>query len=652
MNSKKTLQVADTLHGSIQISKFEKQIISTHAFNRLHNILQNSTVYLTYPANHTKRFAHSLGVMHLGGEMFKYSVINAEDNIREDFLNKINEQISILIKDTNFNSFLRERLGGYIDDEEINNFNEILPQDPLFPSIVPSCIDKDKYFFAYCVLLQSVRCAALLHDIGHPPFSHITEFALKDIIDTLTNKEEEKTPREINFLEVTDQYSSNKGKIDLHEKIGNRITDRLLKNILRLEKDNISNNEDAKQHLFYLLVNQFTNFILEDKKDEQGQSSIFANIHRIIDGSIDCDRLDYVSRDTNSSSSNKGKIEYDRLINSMKMMKDENQNFVFCFDMRALSSIEDFFIRRWHLYKYIIFHHRVIKTDSILGKTIVKLSLDYLKFKEDDSFQKNKNTLPLDISGLWRGIKELFSDDNYFNALIQWDDSWLLTVLRQNYFSEYMTSSEPIKEQLEELLSNKRNYISVIKRMDDFYQIDNSVVKAIKENPSSLEELRGTIEELQYPILKFINKMINQVNQYKAEDTLNYVPDEGFFLYNLLLFNEGVPVFNIEELLKQIIDEELKLHNIKDSIVAFKKLKTGLEKSPYIHYNNKVITLNNVSNIEHEFNQNKSLFPIFFLYLCCEKDIDIPSLRESIGKKIGDELISFFSKLNTTLKED
>ncbi|WP_368658234.1 HD domain-containing protein [Metabacillus halosaccharovorans] len=652
MNKKKTLQVADTLHGSIQISKFEKQIISTHAFNRLHNILQNSTVYLTYPANQTKRFAHSLGVMHLGGEMFKHSIINAEDKIREDFLNKIIEEISTQIGDSSFNRFLRERLGDYLDDETITNFNEIIPEDHLFTSTVPTCIDRDKHFFAYCVMLQAVRCAALLHDIGHPPFSHITEFALKEIIDTINDKGQDKTQREIKFLEITEQYSSNKGKIDLHEKIGNRITDRLLDNLLRNDKDKISNNDDAKQHLFYLLVNQFTNYILEDKINADGTPSIFANVHRIVDGSIDCDRLDYVSRDTNSSSANKGKIEYDRLINSMKLMKDEDDSYVFCFDMRALSSIEDFFTRRWHLYKYIIFHHRVIKTDSILGKAIVKLSLDYLKDDEPDTYQRNKNTLPLDISGLWRAIKELFSDDSYFNALIQWDDSWLLTVLRQNYFSEYMTSSEHIKEQLEELLSNKRNYISVIKRMDDFYQLDNSIVKTIKENQNSLLELKSTIEKLQHPALKFIDKLIYQIEQYEAEKTLNYVPNEGFFLYNLQLLSKALTDYNIEDILKRVINEEIKNYSIKDSIVAFKKLKTGLEKSPFIHYNNKVITLNNVSNIEQEFNQNKSLFPIFFLYLCCEDNINIIKLRESIGDKIGKALIDFFQQLNDNLKED
>jgi len=58
----KVFFVADSVHGSIQISSLEKMIISTQPFNRLHNINQNSTAYLTYPSNRTKRFEQSLGL--------------------------------------------------------------------------------------------------------------------------------------------------------------------------------------------------------------------------------------------------------------------------------------------------------------------------------------------------------------------------------------------------------------------------------------------------------------------------------------------------------------------------------------------------------------------------------------------------------------
>ena len=78
----KGIYINDSIHGLIRLSEFEKQIISSVGFNRLHDVYQNSTVYLTYPSNRTKRFEHSIGTMKLCSDMFFYSIENAtEDNI-------------------------------------------------------------------------------------------------------------------------------------------------------------------------------------------------------------------------------------------------------------------------------------------------------------------------------------------------------------------------------------------------------------------------------------------------------------------------------------------------------------------------------------------------------------------------------------------
>ena len=66
--------IEDSVHGQIEVSAFERGIIYTMEFNRLHDIYQNSTLYLTFPTNRVKRFEHSIGTMKLSGEIFNSSI--------------------------------------------------------------------------------------------------------------------------------------------------------------------------------------------------------------------------------------------------------------------------------------------------------------------------------------------------------------------------------------------------------------------------------------------------------------------------------------------------------------------------------------------------------------------------------------------------
>jgi HD superfamily phosphohydrolase len=144
-----------------------------------------------------------------------------------------------------------------------------------------------------------------LHDAGHPPFSHITEFALKDVVDELERiPVQGRSHRQSEFLKVAKQYSGNGKKAELHEQIGNAISNRLLEKIVRDNKEHSPNRNQAQKHLFYLLVHRITMNILEEKNE------FYKDVHRVIDGSIDCDRLDYVTRDIENSGFTQGRIEY------------------------------------------------------------------------------------------------------------------------------------------------------------------------------------------------------------------------------------------------------------------------------------------------------------------------------------------------------
>ncbi len=65
-----TGNILDAIHGSIKLSEIEKWVISQKPFSRLRRIKQNTFLYYVFPsANHT-RFEHSIGVMHMGNQIY------------------------------------------------------------------------------------------------------------------------------------------------------------------------------------------------------------------------------------------------------------------------------------------------------------------------------------------------------------------------------------------------------------------------------------------------------------------------------------------------------------------------------------------------------------------------------------------------------
>ncbi|MEM4744832.1 MAG: HD domain-containing protein, partial [Ignisphaera sp.] len=60
-------RIYDEVHGYIELSDIELDIVNTSIFQRLRYVKQLATAWYVYPgATHT-RFSHSLGAMHIAG---------------------------------------------------------------------------------------------------------------------------------------------------------------------------------------------------------------------------------------------------------------------------------------------------------------------------------------------------------------------------------------------------------------------------------------------------------------------------------------------------------------------------------------------------------------------------------------------------------
>lgn len=626
---KKGIYLNDSIHGLISLTEYERRIVSTIGFNRLHDVYQNSTVYLTFPTNRTKRYEHSIGTMKLCSDMFFQSLLNTTDSMLKEFFDIFaKEYVAIL-----------DGLGQQADvcTEKLGARPEELPKlelDKLRHSLIPNNIP-EQYKVLHLILIQSIRAAALLHDIGHPPFSHIVEYALKDVY--LEYKERGMTEgyNAKEFIDIMSKYFEDNRK--LHEQMGDEISEGILSKII----PPISEDDGKYQENLYDLL------VLESVKRIFAEDGAFKYLHRLIDSSLDGDRLDYATRDVINSGIDSGKIEYSRIINDMQMLVEKGAIY-FCVPLKAVSSVEDFVKRRYNSYKDIIYHHRVIQSDYILEGIVKDLVRKYLDETPLDSKRDNEVLIPFDISGLWFPLGDKKSAIKA-NALSQWNDSWLTTVLRQIYYTKYYHNKEieegtrdyVLAQRLAELLRNSKRYHSLIKRSENFKIIDDAVKLEILKRKDDMEACLMADNE--------------SVSRDRATELIHQMFDitmknsSGFVLSYITRHSKEMKIEGFQQMVSEIVKEETKniVTNLKtfDTVTLFKRISIGLD-SPIYFYNHKgaICILKDISGIADILQLDSDYLPVFYIYILAKDEEGILKERKeellgAFGKRIGAELM-------------
>ena len=198
--------------------------------------------------------------------------------------------------------------------------------------------------------IQELRVASLLHDIGHGPFSHLFEEALK--------------------------VRGNKN----HETLGGDI-------IRKTELNDILS-------AFGYSARTISDISFGNSKVK------FKN--EIISGSLSADLMDYLPRDGFFTGVEYGKVDYNRIISSFRVT--DNQSLAL--DISSFYSFESMIISRFEMFRAVYFHKTVRSAEVMLLHSILlsseelnlaRLSLnDYLKLTDDSilwmmsSSQNNK----------------------------------------------------------------------------------------------------------------------------------------------------------------------------------------------------------------------------------------------------------------------
>lgn len=467
--------MSDTIHDTILYSGLEHEIISTPIFNRLHRISQSSLVFLTFPSNKVKRFEHSVGTMYLAGEILYNSVCNViEPSTLDSFIKEIKKQIKEWRK-----NFPIGQLSLELKNVNINSVIEgdSYPKGAFFNKYCPTNLDK-KDLYSFFVLFQSIRIAGLLHDVGHLPYSHILEKALRDLYEEVNILEKINKEVKEEFLSILNPFLGE--NIEIHEEFGRLLIDKIEESIYQ----NMSVSQKSSWEFFFFKLSFY--FAKKILGAHYADNNFFGDLHLIISGVVDADRLDYCSRDSFSAALDKNVFPYRRFLMDYYLIKktvdDTNEHFLFCPAAKNLKLVELLLRKRFDIFSDINYHHRVHKHEIILEKVITQIGLEeLLQMKPEDVKDILPDTLPLEISSIWKLIREVKDNQTWLEyQLLQLDDGWLDTLLKHKFFAKYSSNYLSVKKhasdilwnQFDELISTTKRYHSLIKRSFDFDEID------------------------------------------------------------------------------------------------------------------------------------------------------------------------------------
>lgn len=283
-----------------------------------------------------------------------------------------------------------------------NRFNHSIGVMHVADKMIVSLQDKENSE-AFSDKRRLVRMAALLHDIGHYPLSHLIEsevkkdakskFKTKDISIEIENgnegNSEEKLDLENEIHDLNlELYPSRNDELDFahHERVAGFVINRT--------------------QIYDILKEEF------EEKDIRAICQIIAGTYSgpeslIVHSELDADRFDYLLRDSKHTGVNYGLFDSEQIIRNLDYNSDHNFLVV---NEKAQKAVEHYLLAKYFFYSTVIYHKATVGFELMVKKAYRGLlerglAPDYIKLTS--MFQDEESTYKfLDYNDSW-----------YFNTL-------------------------------------------------------------------------------------------------------------------------------------------------------------------------------------------------------------------------------------------
>lgn len=267
------------IHGFVALNDWEREIISQAPFQRLRRIRQLAWTDLVYPGTMHTRFEHSLGVMHVATQLYEAIVKRSAELLKSEL--------------------------AYTEDG----------------------LRRDKTL---------VRLTALLHDVGHGPFSHAAEGLFPN--DPAGKKYEHE---DYSAAVISERLRDSIENHPLNQNVGLRAED-----VTALLRGSVS----AGRSLFW---------------------------RELITGQIDADRIDYLLRDSHHAGVDYGKFDWRRLLHTVEAIPgDDNADPRLGVGEGGWHSAEALVLARYFMFTQVYFHKTRVAFDHHLHHALATMLPD------------------------------------------------------------------------------------------------------------------------------------------------------------------------------------------------------------------------------------------------------------------------------------
>lgn len=285
--------VHDPVWGSIRLEPHELYIIDSPLLQRLRYVRQLGVAHFLFPSTGYSRFEHTLGTIEAAQRMLEAL-----------------------------------RVRGHAE--------------------VPASLSDPQRFLE---VRMELRLAALLHDVGHCAFSHVSE----------------KFYRDSPVLKAA--------QIQMEEHLGTKLTASEVLSILII----------TSPHMRLLLKSARIPHQMQDEKLVMRLAAFVAGsttmlnadayLAQIINSGVDCDKIDYLARDSHMGGT-PIMLDPTRLISKLRLAKlpAGGSTYSLAIDLSGARAVEELFATRVFLYDKLYYHHKVVAAEELLRQGLEELS--------------------------------------------------------------------------------------------------------------------------------------------------------------------------------------------------------------------------------------------------------------------------------------